>query len=68
MFFTLLHQRVGALEKALASTPNYCAYMCEPIQGEAGVVVPDAGYMRKAKEICKKYNVLLIADEVCLYI
>jgi glutamate-1-semialdehyde aminotransferase len=57
-------QRVGALEKALASNPNYCAYMCEPIQGEAGVVVPDAGYMRKAKEICKKYNVLLIADEV----
>jgi len=34
------------------------------MQGEAGVVVPDAGYMRKAKEICKKHNVLLIADEV----
>ena len=33
--------------------------MCEPIQGEAGVVVPDAGYMKKAKEICKKYNVSL---------
>ena len=38
--------------------------MVEPIQGEAGVVVPDDGYMRKVKELCDKYNVLLIADEV----
>ncbi len=38
--------------------------MVEPIQGEAGVVVPEDGYMRKVKELCKKYNVLLIADEV----
>lgn len=38
--------------------------MVEPIQGEAGVVVPDDGYMAKAHELCKKYNVLLIADEV----
>ena len=38
--------------------------MVEPIQGEAGVVVPTDGYMAKAKEICQKYNVLLIADEV----
>jgi ornithine--oxo-acid transaminase len=40
------------------------AFMVEPVQGEAGVVVPDDGYMRKVKELCKKYNVLLIADEV----
>jgi ornithine--oxo-acid transaminase len=40
------------------------AFMVEPIQGEAGVVVPDDGYMRKVKEMCDKYNVLLIADEV----
>jgi ornithine--oxo-acid transaminase len=38
--------------------------MVEPVQGEAGVVVPDDGYMQKAKELCKKHNVLLIADEV----
>jgi len=38
--------------------------MVEPIQGEAGVVVPDDGYMKKAKKLCKRYNVLLIADEV----
>jgi ornithine--oxo-acid transaminase len=38
--------------------------MVEPIQGEAGVVVPDDGYMKKVKELCTKYNVLLIADEV----
>lgn len=38
--------------------------MVEPIQGEAGVVVPDAGYLKKIHDICKKYNVLLIADEV----
>jgi ornithine--oxo-acid transaminase len=38
--------------------------MVEPIQGEAGVVVPEDGYMRKVKELCDKYNVLLIADEV----
>jgi ornithine--oxo-acid transaminase len=38
--------------------------MVEPVQGEAGVVVPDNGYMAKAKELCEKFNVLLIADEV----
>jgi ornithine--oxo-acid transaminase len=40
------------------------AFMVEPIQGEAGVVVPDDGYMTKVKAMCAKYNVLLIADEV----
>lgn len=63
-FDIIPYNDLAALEKTLASNPNYCAYMCEPIQGEAGVVVPDAGYMKKAKEICKKYNCLLIADEV----
>lgn len=52
-----------ALEERLKD-PNVCAFMVEPIQGEAGVVVPDEGYLKKAHEICKKYNVLLIADEV----
>lgn len=52
-----------ALEKALQD-PNVCAFMVEPIQGEAGVVVPDEGYLRRVRELCTKYNVLFIADEV----
>lgn len=51
-----------ALEKAI--TPNTCAFLVEPIQGEAGVNVPDAGYMSKVRDICTKHNVLLIADEI----
>ena len=44
--------------------PNVCAFMVEPIQGEAGVVVPDQGYLSGVRELCNKYNVLFIADEV----
>eukprot|EP00735_Rhodelphis_limneticus_P014867 TRINITY_DN896_c0_g1::TRINITY_DN896_c0_g1_i1::g.25413::m.25413 TRINITY_DN896_c0_g1::TRINITY_DN896_c0_g1_i1::g.25413 ORF type:complete len:425 (+),score=124.48,sp/P04182/OAT_RAT/62.75/0.0,Aminotran_3/PF00202.16/3.1e-112,Aminotran_1_2/PF00155.16/3.4e+02,Aminotran_1_2/PF00155.16/0.0083 TRINITY_DN896_c0_g1_i1:35-1309(+) len=54
---------LAALDKALAN-PNVCAFMVEPIQGEAGVFPPAADYFPKAKELCKKHNVLLIADEV----
>eukprot|EP00744_Colponema_vietnamica_P000855 GILI01001484.1.p1 GENE.GILI01001484.1~~GILI01001484.1.p1 ORF type:complete len:443 (-),score=140.68 GILI01001484.1:191-1519(-) len=43
---------------------NVAGFMVEPIQGEAGVVIPDPGYMKKVHDLCKKYNVLLIADEV----
>ena len=52
-----------ALEKAI-SDPNVAAFMVEPIQGEAGVVVPHDGYLKGVSEVCKKYNVLFIADEV----
>lgn len=55
---------LAALEKVLASDPNIVSFMVEPIQGEAGIVYPQPGYLKKAQEICKKYNVLLIADEV----
>lgn len=56
---------LGSLEMELEKdAENIAAFMVEPIQGEAGVVVPDDGYMRRVKELCKKYNVLLIADEV----
>jgi ornithine--oxo-acid transaminase len=51
-----------ALEKAI--TPNTVGFLVEPIQGEAGVKVPDAGYLKKVKEICEKHNVLLMLDEV----
>jgi ornithine--oxo-acid transaminase len=52
-----------ALENALQDT-NVAAFMVEPIQGEAGVMVPDAGYLKGVRDICTKYNVLFIADEV----
>lgn len=52
-----------ALEKALEN-PNVAGFMVEPIQGEAGVMVPDEGYLKSAFELCKQKNVLFIADEV----
>ncbi|KAK7111075.1 ornithine aminotransferase, mitochondrial-like [Littorina saxatilis] len=54
---------LDALEKQLQD-PTVCGFMFEPIQGEAGVVVPQEGYLRKVRELCTKYNVLMIADEV----
>ena len=51
-----------AIENAI--TPNTAAVMLEPIQGEAGVVVPPEGYLKQVAEICKKNNVLFIADEI----
>ena len=47
-----------------AITPNTCAFLVEPIQGEAGIVIPPAGFLKKAAEICKQHRVLLIADEI----
>lgn len=52
-----------ALEKAFQD-PNVAAFMFEPIQGEAGVIVPAEGYLTGVRELCDKYNVLMIADEV----
>ncbi len=54
---------IPALEAALQDK-NVAAFMVEPIQGEAGVVVPDDGYLRKAAAICKEANVLFVADEI----
>ncbi|HET7175014.1 MAG TPA: ornithine--oxo-acid transaminase [Gammaproteobacteria bacterium] len=51
-----------ALEKAIG--PNTAAFLVEPIQGEAGIVVPPAGYLKKCAEICRRHKVLLIADEI----
>jgi len=51
-----------ALEKAI--TPNTVAFLVEPVQGEGGVIVPDEGYYKKIREITKRNNVLLIADEI----
>ena len=54
---------INALETALED-PNVAGFMVEPIQGEAGVMVPDEGYLKKAYDLCKSKNVLFIADEV----
>ncbi|HVO68994.1 MAG TPA: ornithine--oxo-acid transaminase [Aggregatilineaceae bacterium] len=51
-----------ALEAAI--TPNTAAFLVEPLQGEAGVIVPRAGFLKRAAEICKQHNVLLLNDEV----
>lgn len=53
-----------ALENTFKGNPNIAAFMFEPIQGEAGVVVPDEGYLKGVRDLCTKYNVLMIADEV----
>ncbi|RMD90791.1 MAG: ornithine--oxo-acid transaminase [Calditrichaeota bacterium] len=52
----------GALEEAI--TPNTCAFLVEPIQGEAGIHIPPAGYLKQVEEICKKNRVLLMLDEI----
>jgi ornithine--oxo-acid transaminase len=54
---------IPALEKALQDK-HVAAFMVEPIQGEAGVVVPDQGYLQKVRALCSQYHVLLIADEI----
>lgn len=62
-FVTIPYNDLAALEKELKD-PNVAGFLVEPIQGEAGVFVPDEGYLKKASELCKKHNVLFIADEV----
>ncbi len=62
-FVTIPYNDLNALEKALED-PNVAGFLVEPIQGEAGVYVPDEGYIKKASEMCKTKNVLFIADEV----
>ncbi len=57
------YNNLKALEEALKD-PDVAGFMVEPIQGEAGVVVPDDGYLKKASEMCKAANALFIADEV----
>jgi len=47
-----------------AITPNTCAFLVEPIQGEAGIIVPPEGYLREAAAICREHNVLLMCDEI----
>jgi ornithine--oxo-acid transaminase len=62
-FITIPYNDIKALEKALED-PDVAGFLVEPIQGEAGVYVPDEGYLKKAYDLCKAKNVLFIADEV----
>jgi len=62
-FVKIPYNDIPALEKELED-PNVAGFLVEPIQGEAGVVVPDEGYLSKAWQLCREKNVLLIADEV----
>ncbi|GBF87809.1 hypothetical protein Rsub_00520 [Raphidocelis subcapitata] len=63
-FEVIPYNDLGALEAKLKANPNIVAFMVEPIQGEAGVVVPDDGYLAGAKALLSKHRALLIADEV----
>ncbi|MBR5920208.1 MAG: ornithine--oxo-acid transaminase [Bacteroidales bacterium] len=62
-FIKIPYNDVDALAKALED-PMVCGFLVEPIQGEAGVYVPDEGYLKKCYDLCKAHNVLFIADEV----
>ena len=61
-FVVIPYGDAAALEAAI--TPNTAAFLVEPIQGEAGIIIPPAGYLKQAEEICKRHNVLLILDEI----
>lgn len=62
-FVKIPYNDVSALEKVL-DDPDIVGFLLEPIQGEAGVVVPDDGYLKACYDICKRHNVLFIADEI----
>lgn len=62
-FVSVPYNDAAALEKAL-SQKNVAGFLVEPIQGEAGVNVPSDGYLRKVRDLCSRYNVLMLADEI----
>jgi ornithine--oxo-acid transaminase len=61
-FVSIPYDDIAALEKAL--TDDVCAFLVEPIQAEAGIIVPKTGYMRAAADLCKERGVLFVADEI----
>ncbi|MCB0399193.1 MAG: ornithine--oxo-acid transaminase [Winogradskyella sp.] len=63
-FIKIEYDNLEELEQVLSSNPNVAGFLVEPIQGEAGVYVPSENYLKQAKALCEKYNVLFIADEV----
>ena len=63
-FIKIPYNDADALEEVLKAHSNIAGFLVEPIQGEAGVMVPDEGYLSKVSALCKAYGVLLLADEV----
>lgn len=63
-YFMLPYNRADLLEEVIASNPSIAGILIEPIQGEAGVIVPEEGYLTKVSQLCREYNVLFIADEI----
>lgn len=61
-FVTVPYGDAGTLEAAIK--PNTAAFLVEPIQAEAGIIMPPEGYLKKAKEICERNNILFVADEI----
>lgn len=61
-FVTVSYGDIEALEQAI--TPNTAAFLVEPIQAEAGILIPSRGYLKEAKELCERHNVLFLADEI----
>jgi ornithine--oxo-acid transaminase len=61
-FIVIPFDDVDALRRAI--TPNTCAFLVEPIQGEAGILLPRGGYLKKCEELCRKNNVLFVLDEI----
>lgn len=63
-FIVIPYNDVDALERAIVENKDIAGFLVEPIQGEAGSKVPDEGYLKQSFELCKKHNVLFIADEI----
>ena len=63
-FDNIRFNSILSLKQKLEQDPNIVSIMLEPIQGEAGIIIPDDGYLGKVKELCSEHNVLMIADEV----
>jgi ornithine--oxo-acid transaminase len=63
-FLVVDYGDANALAEMLASDPDIVAFLVEPVQGEAGVIVPPAGYLTRVRELCTQHNVLMIADEI----
>lgn len=62
-YTSIPYNDIQALEKVI-SGPNVCAFLVEPIQGEAGIKIPDEGYLTRAYQLCRQHNVLFVADEI----
>lgn len=63
-FVRVPYNQVDAVEKAIAEHPNLVAILVEPVQGEGGVFVPDAGYLKALRQLCDQHNLLLMIDEI----